>query len=117
MEFHKKNNKQVTVTAIKPAGRFGVLDLNSNLVTKFIEKPAGDGNWINGGFMVCQPEILDLIESEQTIFEKYPLETLAKKEEILAYKHNGFWQCMDTLRDKNFLNELWHKNQAPWKVW
>jgi len=117
VEFHKKNNKQVTVTAIKPAGRFGVLDLNSNLVTKFIEKPAGDGNWINGGFMVCQPEILDLIESEQTIFEKYPLETLAKKEEILAYKHNGFWQCMDTLRDKNFLNELWHKNQAPWKVW
>ena len=117
VEFHKKSKTKATMTAIQPAGRFGALDINSNLVNEFIEKPAGDGNWINGGFMVCEPEILDLIESDETVFEQYPLQTLAKTGQLSAYKHNGFWQCMDTLRDKNYLNELWNNSKAPWKVW
>lgn len=115
--FHQQNGKQATMTAIQPAGRFGALDIDTNLVKEFVEKPAGDGNWINGGFMVCEPEILDLIENDTTIFEHYPLQTLAKNGELCAYKHTGFWQCMDTLRDKIALNDLWDKNTAPWKVW
>lgn len=117
VEFHKKSKTKATMTAIQPAGRFGALDINSNLVNEFVEKPAGDGNWINGGFMVCEPEIFDLIESDITIFEQYPLQTLAKTKELSAFKHNGFWQCMDTLRDKIYLNDLWEKNKAPWKIW
>jgi glucose-1-phosphate cytidylyltransferase len=105
------------MTAIQPAGRFGALNINSNLVNDFIEKPAGDGNWINAGFMVCEPEVLDLIEDDSTVFEQYPLQTLAEKAELSAFKHNGFWQCMDTLRDKTSLNDLWDENKAPWKVW
>ena len=105
------------MTAIQPAGRFGALDINSNLVNEFVEKPAGDGNWINGGFMVCEPEVLDLIESDSTVFEKDPLQTLAKDGELSAFKHDGFWQCMDTLRDKTALNKLWDENKAPWKIW
>ena len=116
-EFHKASNSKATMTAIQPAGRFGALDINSNLVNEFVEKPAGDGNWVNGGFMVCEPEVLDLIESDSTVFEKYPLQTLAENGELSAYKHTGFWHCMDTLRDKTELNELWDENQAPWKVW
>ena len=96
VEFHKKNKTKATMTAIQPAG---------------------DGNWINGGFMICEPEILDLIESDETVFEQYPLQSLAKRGQLSAYKHNGFWQCMDTLRDKIYLNDLWEKNKAPWKVW
>ncbi len=115
--FHQQNGKQATMTAIQPAGRFGALDIETNLVKEFVEKPAGDGNWINGGFMVCEPKILDLIENDATIFEQYPLQTLAKNGELCAYKHTGFWQCMDTLRDKITLNDLWDKNMAPWKVW
>ena len=117
VEFHKKSKTKATMTAIQPAGRFGALDINSNLVNEFIEKPAGDGNWINGGFMVCEPDILDLIESDETVFEQYPLQALAKTGQLSAYKHHGFWQCMDTLRDKNYLNELWNNSKAPWKVW
>ncbi|RLA80835.1 MAG: glucose-1-phosphate cytidylyltransferase [Epsilonproteobacteria bacterium] len=117
VEFHKLNQKKVTMTAIKPAGRFGALDIETNLVNEFIEKPAGDGNWVNGGFMVCESEVLDLIDSDDTIFEQYPLQTLAKDGELSAFKHNGFWQCMDTLRDKKFLNELWESKKAKWKVW
>lgn len=115
--FHKANKTKVTMTAIQPAGRFGALDINSNLVHEFVEKPAGDGSWINGGFMVCEPEVLDLVESDSTTFEQYPLKTLAKNGELSAYKHNGFWQCMDTLRDKVYLNELWNNGKAPWKTW
>lgn len=115
--FHQSNQTKLTMTAIQPEGRFGALDINSNLVNEFIEKPAGDGSWINAGFMVCEPEILDLIESDFTVFEQYPLQTLAKNKELSAFKHNGFWQCMDNLRDKIKLNELWEKNKAPWKVW
>jgi glucose-1-phosphate cytidylyltransferase len=117
VSFHKKNKTIVTMTAIQPAGRFGALDIETNLVHEFIEKPAGDGSWINGGFMVCEPEVLDLIESDSTIFEQYPLQILAKQGQLSAYKHDGFWQCMDTLRDKIALNELWDKNKAAWKVW
>ena len=117
VEFHKQNKVKATMTAIQPAGRFGALDISSNLINRFVEKPAGDGNWINGGFMVCEPEILDLIESDKTIFEQYPLQTLAKNGQLGAYKHSGFWQCMDTLRDKIYLNELWNSDKAPWKIW
>jgi glucose-1-phosphate cytidylyltransferase len=116
VEFHKNNNTKATITAIQPAGRFGALDIDKNTINEFIEKPAGDGSWINGGFMVCEPEILDLIKDDNTIFEQYPLQTLAKKGQLKAYKHNGFWQCMDTLRDKIMLNNLWDDNKAPWKV-
>lgn len=117
VKFHKQNSSKATMTAIQPAGRFGALDIDTNLVKEFIEKPAGDGNWINGGFMVCESEILNLIEDDSTVFEQYPLQTLAQNGQLSAYKHNGFWQCMDTLRDKIHLNEVWDKNQAPWKIW
>lgn len=115
--FHKSNNKKATMTAIQPAGRFGALDIETNLINNFVEKPAGDGNWINGGFMVCEPEILDLIESDSTTFEQYPLQTLATQGELSAFKHYGFWQCMDTLRDKTSLNDMWNRKEAKWKVW
>ena len=117
LKFYKKNKKKATMTAIQPAGRFGALDIKSSLVNEFIEKPAGDGNWINGGFMVCEPEVLDLIKDDSTIFEQHPLRTLSKRKELAAFKHNGFWQCMDTLRDKTMLNELWDQDKAPWKSW
>jgi len=117
LHCHKKNGKQVTMTAIQPSGRFGALDISTNLVHEFVEKPAGDGNWINGGFMVCEPNVLDLIENDETIFEQSPLQSLAKQGELTAYKHNSFWQCMDTLRDKIYLNELWEHETAKWKVW
>ena len=115
--FHKANKTKATITAIQPAGRFGALDISSNKVTEFVEKPAGDGNWINGGFLVCEPEIIDLIDSDSTVFEQDPLKSLAKNGELGAYKHDGFWQCMDTLRDKTSLNMLWNENRAPWKIW
>ncbi len=117
LAFHKRNKTKATMTAIQPAGRFGALDIDLHLVNEFIEKPAGDGNWINGGFMVCEPEVLDLIDSDSTIFEQIPLQALAKNGELSAYKHVGFWQCMDTLRDKIALNNLWDENKAPWKTW
>jgi len=117
VEYHKSNKTKATMTAVKPAGRFGALDIDSNLVNEFVEKPEGDGNWINAGFMVCEPEILELIEDDSTVFERYPLETLAKSGELGAFQHNGFWHCMDTLRDKIALNKLWDNNQAPWKIW
>ena len=117
VKFHEANNSQATMTAIQPAGRFGALVINSNTVDEFVEKPAGDGNWINGGFMVCEPEVLDLIDSDETVFEQYPLKSLAKSGELSAYKHDGFWQCMDTLRDKIVLNKLWDEDKAPWKSW
>ena len=117
VNFHKKSQVQATMTAIQPAGRFGALDIESNKVEKFVEKPAGDGSWINGGFMVCEPSVLDLIDSDSTIFEQYPLQTLAESGKLGAYKHGGFWQCMDTLRDKIYLNNLWDSGKAPWKTW
>ena len=117
VNFHKKSQVQATMTAIQPAGRFGALDIESNKVEKFVEKPAGDGSWINGGFMVCEPSVLDLIENDATVFEQFPLQTLAASGKLGAYKHDGFWQCMDTLRDKIYLNNLWDSGKAPWKTW
>lgn len=117
VDLHKANKRKATMTAIQPAGRFGALVINSDTVTEFVEKPAGDGNWINGGFMVCEPEVLDLIDSDDTVFEQYPLKELARSGDLNAYKHNGYWQCMDTLRDKIVLNKLWDEDKAPWKSW
>ena len=118
IDFHKKSKGMATITAIQPGGRWGVLDMNSKgTVKSFVEKSKEDGGWINGGFMVLQPEIFDLINGDSTVFEKEPLETCAKNDKLNAYKHGGFWQCMDTLRDKQFLEELIEKQEAPWIKW
>lgn len=118
LDFHKMNGRLATVTSIQPEGRFGILDIDDlSQVRGFQEKPKGDHSWINGGFFVLQPEIFNYIEGDHTIFEKEPLEQLAKDGELTAYKHNGFWHPMDTLRDKNYLESLWASNKAPWKVW
>jgi len=117
IEFHGKHGKKATVTAIQPPGRYGALNLDESSVTSFQEKPEGDGAWINGGFFVLEPSALDLIEGDQTSWESTPLITLAADRELQAYQHRGFWQAMDTLRDKNHLEELWAESNAPWKVW
>jgi glucose-1-phosphate cytidylyltransferase len=118
VRFHNKSNKIATLTAIQPGGKFGVLEIDGNQnIARFAEKAKEDGGWINGGFMVLEPEIFDLIKDDTTILEREPLERLAQKCELLAYKHSGFWQCMDTQRDKNYLDSIWEKNRAPWKVW
>jgi len=115
--FHKAHGKKATLTAIKPPGRYGAIDIDGNRVLNFREKPAGDGAWINGGFFVLQPSVLDLIESDQTSWETTPLERLAQQGELRAYRHEGFWQAMDTLRDRVQLEDLWTRDQAPWRVW
>jgi len=115
--FHKAHGKLATVTAVQPPGRFGVLELKGDAVTTFIEKPHGDGMYINGGFFVLSPKVLDLIDGDTTIWEKKPLEILAQQGQLHAYKHHGFWQPMDTLRDKQLLEELWAGGVAPWKQW
>lgn len=117
--FHQKNKKVGTMTSIQPEGRFGALDIDSNnLVTKFIEKPKGDGNWINGGFFVFNKNFFKYLSlDENLILEKQPLEALVENNELVTFKHHGFWKCMDTLRDKAQLEHLWQTNMAPWKVW
>jgi glucose-1-phosphate cytidylyltransferase len=115
--FHRQHGKLATMTATQPPGRFGALQLDDHAVTSFLEKPTGDGGWINGGFFVLSPKTLDLIEGDETIWERNPLEALARTKQLLAYFHGGFWQPMDTLRDKNHLEELWQSGKAPWKVW
>ena len=118
IKSHINSNKKATITAVQPPGRFGSLDLNSkNCVTSFLEKPKGDGGWINGGFFVLNPDVIKRIEDDKTIWEQDPLKSLSKDNQLNAYKHNGFWKPMDTLRDKNNLEELWYKNKAPWKIW
>jgi glucose-1-phosphate cytidylyltransferase len=118
VKFHKKHKKMATITAIQPGGKFGALSISgSNSITSFIEKSKEDGGWINGGYMVLNPEVFDYIKGDETAFEKEPLETLAKKGELMAYKHDGFWQCMDTLKDKKYLEGLLESNQAPWIKW
>jgi glucose-1-phosphate cytidylyltransferase len=117
IDFHKKYKKLATLTAVKPPGRFGVLDLKEDIVKKIVEKPEGDGSWINGGFFVLEPSVLDYITNDSTIWEKEPLEQLAKNKNLAAYRHQGFWQPLDTLRDKNQLEQLWSKGNAPWKSW
>lgn len=117
IRFHEDHGKKATITAVAPPGRFGALEFEGDLVTNFKEKPAGDGGLINGGFFVADPSVLDLIEGPDTIWEQGPLEHLAQTGELVAYRHDGFWQPMDTLRDKNNLEELWASRNAPWKRW
>jgi glucose-1-phosphate cytidylyltransferase len=118
IDFHKKNNKYCTVTAVQPTGRFGLLNINEQqLVQSFYEKPKGDGSWINGGYFVCEPQIFDFIDGDDTIWEKKPMESLAAEGQMCAFKHQGFWRPMDTLKDKMDLNEMWNENNAPWKIW
>ncbi|QXE20238.1 glucose-1-phosphate cytidylyltransferase [Clostridium sp. 001] len=118
LDFHKENKKYATITAVQPTGRFGALEISrNNSVKSFIEKPLGDGGWINAGFFVLEPEIFDYIENDNTIWEKEPLEKLAKDNQLCAYKHKGFWMPMDSMRDKTTLQSIWDKGQAPWKVW
>jgi len=116
--FHKQHGKSATLTATSPPGRFGALKLHEGgAVESFIEKPTGDGGFINGGFLILNPLVLDLIEGDSTVWEQGPLEELAQSGNLVAYRHSGFWQPMDTLRDKNYLDELWISGKAPWKVW
>jgi glucose-1-phosphate cytidylyltransferase len=117
IKFHKKNKKIATVVAVKPTGRFGAITLNGSLVKKFFEKPKGDGAWVNGGFFVLNKKIFNYLSDKNCIWEKEPLEKIAKDNQLVAYKHEGFWHAMDTLRDKNYLEEIWNSNQAPWKIW
>ena len=115
--FHRKHGKKATVTAVQPAGRFGALDIKGTKVSSFSEKPRGDGSFINGGFFVLSPDVINLIDGDQIVLERGPLETLASRGHLEAYFHKGFWQPMDTLRDKSQLEELWSAGKAPWKVW
>ena len=116
--FHRAHGSQATLTASYPPGRFGALDIHPDQrVITFKEKPKGDGGMINGGFFVLSPKVIDLINDDQTVWEREPLETLAECNQLRAFKHEGFWQPMDTLRDKNYLDELWQLGRAPWKVW
>jgi len=115
---HKESKKLATITAVQPEGRFGRLELDGNHITSFAEKVKGDGGWVNGGFMVCEPEVFDYIEDDEvTIFEQGPLQNLAEKRQLNVFPHTGFWQPMDTLREKMLLEELWVNGNAPWKVW
>jgi glucose-1-phosphate cytidylyltransferase len=118
-KFHQNHGKTLTVTAVQPTGRFGGLkiDHKTNIVKQFSEKPKGDGIWINGGFFVCNPNIFDYIDGDNTIFEQEPMNKLVEESQLMCYKHPGFWKCMDTLKDKNDLNYLWKNNQAEWKLW
>lgn len=116
--FHKSHGKQVTITATRPQGRYGALKItNEGMVNCFQEKPEGDGSWVNGGFFVLSPRVLDRISGDDTSWEGEPLTGLAADGEVAAFKHSGFWQPMDTLREKNLLNDLWNSGKAPWKIW
>lgn len=118
LKFHKITGKKATLTAVQPGGRFGILDIDTqNIIKRFSEKTKESGGWINAGFMVLSPAIFDLIDGDDTVLERYPLERLSRDKELAAYKHNGFWQCMDTLKEKNMLEDLWDSGKAPWKVW
>ena len=117
IEFHISHGKLATITAVQPPGRYGALSRNGNEVKGFFEKPKGDGGWINGGFFVLSPKCIDYIDSDERSWESYPLNTLAKEGNLMSFEHYDFWQPMDTLREKNLLEDLWEKNTAPWKVW
>lgn len=118
VSWHRQHRKIATVTAVQPSGRFGALRINDDhSVDSFVEKPKGDHAWINGGFFVLEPEIFEYLENDETVFEQRALEDLARSDDLQSFKHSGFWQPMDTLRDKNILEELWASGEAPWKVW
>ena len=117
IRFHREQKRLATLTAVQPAGRFGALDIVDKRITRFEEKPQGDGSWINGGFFVLEPAVLEHIDSDATVWEREPLEQLARDGQLSAFTHRGFWQPMDTLRDKMRLEDLWQSGEAPWKVW
>jgi len=117
VKFHKEHGKLATMTAVQPPGRFGALEIDGTQINCFLEKPQGDGGWVNGGFFVLNPKVLSLIDGDETLWEKQPLESLAKQGQLQSFFHSGFWQPMDTLRDKNHLEELWASGKAPWKFW
>lgn len=118
VKTHKSHGKLATITSVQPFGRFGALNLSrDNVVQAFQEKPQGDGNWVNAGFFVLQPEVFDYIKDDNTAFEREPMENLAKQGDLVAYKHTGFWQPMDTMRDRENLEQLWNLGKAPWKIW
>ena len=117
ISHHKKNKTIGTLTAVQPPGKFGSVTIEDNMVTTFQEKPKGDAGWVNGGFFVLEPEIIDYIEGDDTMFEREPLQQLTQENQLSAYHHNGFWHPMDTLSDKRKLEQLWSKGNAPWKVW
>ena len=118
VKFHEENKKLCTVTTVQPSGRFGAINMDANgLVHSFVEKPKGDGAWINGGFFVCEPQVFDYIEGDSTIWERDPMEKIALDNQMVAYKHDGFWKPMDTLRDKHELESDWVENKAQWKIW
>jgi len=115
--FHREQKTLATVTAVQPPGRFGSLDLSQHKVMSFQEKPKGDGGWISGGFFILSPRVIEYIAGDQTVWEREPMERLAREGQLAAYLHRGFWHAMDTLRDKNFLEDLWQAGKAPWKTW
>jgi glucose-1-phosphate cytidylyltransferase len=117
INLHSRVNAYATITAVQAAGRFGALDIDGAFVRRFVEKPIGDGHWINGGFFVLEPNIFDYLRSDQDIWEQGPLQQLSEEGRLAAHQHNGFWSAMDTLRDRNYLEELWASNRAPWKIW
>ncbi|KAB0577387.1 MULTISPECIES: glucose-1-phosphate cytidylyltransferase [Ideonella] len=117
IRFHQAHGREATMTAVRPPGRFGSVELLGDAVNRFVEKPLGDGGWINGGFFVLKPRVIDLIAHDMVTWESTPLETLAAADQLRAFKHDGFWQPMDTLRDKHQLESLWSSGQAPWKFW
>ena len=117
LAFHHQHNKKVTVTAVNPTSKYGKLSIENDLVLQFSEKPTFVDEWINGGFFVMHPDVIDLIASDATVLEREPLEVVAKQRQMVAFKHQGFWHCMDTLRDKQELTALWQNNQAHWKKW
>jgi len=119
IDFHKKQKTLATLTAVQPPGRFGAFNLShdQDIIPSFHEKPEGDGAWINGGYFVLEPKVIEYIDGDSSIWERDPMDNLARDSLLSAYRHNGFWQPMDTLRDKNVLEELWQSGQAPWKVW
>lgn len=117
IEFHNSRDHIATITAVQPGGRFGMLEMNGNNIESFREKSLEDGGWINGGFMVLEPAVFDYIEGDSTVFEREPLEKIAQEGNLDAYKHSGFWQCMDTMRDKDLLEKLLREGDAPWVVW
>ena len=117
LKYHRSHGKLATVTAVRPTARFGGLQFNGDMVSKFSEKPQEGEGWINAGFFVLEPKMIDYIGNDETILEREPLEMLASSGELMAYRHNGFWQCMDTIRDKNYLEELWISGKATWRKW
>lgn len=116
-EYHQSHPGCITMTSVQPDGRFGSLEMDGDRISRFMEKPKGDGGWINGGFFVCDPKVFEYLEGDSTIFERKPLEMMAEDKELFAFKHTGFWKPMDTLRDKNQLEEMWTNNTAKWKTW